>query len=378
LCISFSKLLAMQSFLRFFPRALAAHFSISPVKALAGLFFELFFAPLAIFLPNMPVDHVLRRMTGADYGMWEMDAGLSPVVLFIFVAGLLLVRENPFRRLAGFLFASRRRILALAAIAVFGVVSVEFTLARGFPFSVIKTLPFFSSLHANTRNAAIFILPVIVTAVFLRRRLEASGRGARILNPWMLSLCSILLFAGYVRVPHRFGHLNFTQIEVDAKSLAKCWSIIRTSPDSMVCRHIMDIHDDQVFFNQASSSKPLMPILGYQLEYYKPAIRQGPVTDTLLEAFNMTNPASLVYPEENDLGQFERISVNDKENFLNFIHNRPTTWKRPPNQYVADYVSLDAFILAVVILLGYGVVFTARKSRLLTPVQFNKKNKKSC
>jgi hypothetical protein len=356
LCISISKLLAMQSFLHYFPRVLAAHYAISPAKAITGLLFELFFAPFAVLFQNIPVDHILRRMTGAEYGLWEMDAGLSPIVLFIFCAGLILVKDNPFRRLAGYLFASPRRICALLTLCIVGLLSVEFTVARGFPYTFIKTLPFFSSLHANTRNAAIFIVPIVMSAIFIRQWLEKSGMGGRILNPWLLSLCSIVIFAAYVSVPPRFGHLK-----VDANMLTQCWKIIRMAPDSLVCKRIMEIRDDRVFIEPASSLFPNLPIMGYELEYFKPEIHPGPVADTNSGYFNLTNPASLVYPKENNLRQFERISPGDKENFVKFINNRQTTWKRPHYQYVADKVSLVSFILTGLVVLFYGMMFVGKK-----------------
>jgi hypothetical protein len=58
------------------------------------------------------------------------------------------------------------------------------------------------------------------------------------------------------------------------------------------------------------------------------------------DTFNFTNPASLVFPEENHLTKFDRIALSDEHNFQKFINYEPPAWKLSNLQYRANAVSL--------------------------------------
>ncbi len=71
------------------------------------------------------------------------------------------------------------------------------------------------------------------------------------------------------------------------------------------------------------------------------------------------NPACYQYPVENGCLPGDRIRIEDEENFENFTHGRPVTWKLSRIQYIADYTSLITFILCVGFLIR---IFLRRKT----------------
>jgi hypothetical protein len=358
ICICVSKITAVLSFMRFFPRLTDDHPHISLFKALLGFALQLFFAPMAILFPALPVDDILRRATGSLWGLWEIDAGLSPVILFIFVVFFCYARKCNSMKTIGRILSTGGRVGAFVIICSLGLLSLEFTLSRGFPYTWIKNLPFFSSLHTCTRNGAIFVLPFIVLAIALLRRVRATDRATTLLNPRLLSLAAVLCYCAYIPAAERFGLIGFS-----ARDINSAWQGIRAASDTYRCDRIVNVGDDKVFQLHASSRFPCMPIFGYNLEAFFPLISLGPVEDTSQRYFNMTNPASLVYPKENGLRLFERIAVNDRKNFNDFVHYRATSWKRPPLQHFLDIFSAIAFFATAFTAIGYGVSVIVNKIR---------------
>ena len=97
-----------------------------------------------------------------------------------------------------------------------------------------------------------------------------------------------------------------------------------------------------------SGLKTIEGVFGYKLEDFNHKLEAGEVKKMENGYYNITNPASLVYPKENQLEIFERISIEDQENFEAFINHYQPDWRMPIYQYVLDAVSL----LTCIILLG--------------------------
>ena len=91
-----------------------------------------------------------------------------------------------------------------------------------------------------------------------------------------------------------------------------------------------------------------------------PHLRNGPVDMVYDNAFNIYNPVCLQYPKENNCHLYERISVEDRDNFLLFTHGEKTTWKLSTLQVWADRVTVFSF-------LGVPIALFLVKRRKATP-----------
>ncbi len=123
----------------------------------------------------------------------------------------------------------------------------------------------------------------------------------------------------------------------------------------------MEISDGVVLLQRASNTYSFYVIFGYSNESFFPEFVPGPVRAITDGYYNITNPASLVFPEVNELHLFERISVNDKENFEKFINYQIPNWELPLYQKIFNQISLWSLIFSITILLTYPILAVTRK-----------------
>ena len=93
-CIAGSKIYATLSFMKYFPREIFDNYNVGLSQALIGIVAQLF--GVMTLMPVFLITHTyseflsgsLSNITGAKYGIWEIDTGLSPVLLIILLVGL--------------------------------------------------------------------------------------------------------------------------------------------------------------------------------------------------------------------------------------------------------------------------------------------------
>jgi hypothetical protein len=111
------------------------------------------------------------------------------------------------------------------------------------------------------------------------------------------------------------------------------------------------VPDGSTFLRHASSLPPYEALFGYSLEHFTPAVRPGPTTQITDGCFNMTDPRSLVYPAAHHTALYQRIRVEDRDNFERFIGRRQPCWPLPLGQRLANAFSAVGLGLAAVLLL---------------------------
>ena len=121
---------------------------------------------------------------------------------------------------------------------------------------------------------------------------------------------------------------------------------------------IGDIYDFQTLSAQASSVRPYEPLFGYYLETFTPAIHAGDIHDEDRGTLNMTNPASLVFPELNGLRPFDRIRASDRRNLERFAARQDTDWNIPPFFRWLNLLAVAALAASV----GIPLLGTLRRS----------------
>jgi hypothetical protein len=105
------------------------------------------------------------------------------------------------------------------------------------------------------------------------------------------------------------------------------------------------------FTPKASSIRAYEPMFGYLLEQFKPQTKLGEIRRVEDGYFNMTNPASLVYPEINQTFPFERIKETDRKNLDTFLNRGQPSWKVPMPQKLLNWISVISIMACIAILL---------------------------
>jgi hypothetical protein len=343
------KAYATMSFMRQFPREAADVYPIGLLQALAGFVAQLtgamVIAPLLALLRMDPsrVSGALMKLTGADVrsGVWEMDTGLSPVLIVVLAIGLAWLARD--FRAHGWpkLQPAQKRALALLAVGTW--IAIEATLARGFIYPFLKQLPVLSSLHVNHRLAAAFILPLSIIGAILIDRWQ--GRSRRQAWTWVLMVTSAFSPAAFLLLPAQ-THLRTFDVtaSIEASRLAR-------DGDHFEVAAIVDGDDAAALVARGSSLQPYEPLFGYVNETFTPQVHAGDVHDATGGFLNMTNPASLVFPEINGVRPFDRIAVSERDKLDAFVARRQPEWKVPTVAQWLNWTGVACLLLSVALLL---------------------------
>src|SRR5258706_2125122 len=170
LSINLSKLYAVNSFMRFFPRDMPDSYGVPIQIAPLGLLLQLFgvmgLAPLDALLgiKMTAIRSLLQAYTGAYIGLWELDLSLSPVVWVLLAGGLIGLFKTLFSERLAAIPRRKGFWLALGCLLLAIELALEFTFARGWIYPHLRELPFLKALHINPRFGSAFIFPLAVLA----------------------------------------------------------------------------------------------------------------------------------------------------------------------------------------------------------------------
>lgn len=350
--LALSKLYAVASFMRFFPRDMPAAFDIPLSLAPLGLFLQLFgvmgLAPLYALTGQKvtAIRELLQLYTGAYIGLWELDLSLSPVAWILLSGGVLTL---------GYLILTKRlavsplkgRLLALAFLAFAIYLALEFTFARGFIYPFLRELPFLRALHVNPRFGSAFIFPIALFGAYtlsLWTRSQEESRALALFLPF--NLLALLSLGAYLLIPlDRLQQRTF-----DLRGLQEVYQKIEQG-ETFPIDHVDDINDQRVFDDRASNLKPYEVLFGYDLQTFKTTVEIGPAREIRDGYFNMTHPAGLVYPEINDSAPWQRIPAGQREQLEDFLARRQPGWEIPAAQKAANAVSLVSLVVMLVLFL---------------------------
>ena len=320
------KIVATFALMSQFPRIAADVFEIGPLQALAGVAAQLI-GPMtvmpALLLTGLDPTYIstaLLRLTGASarVGIWEVDSGLSPVLLVFLASGVIGAARHVLRH--GIPALDRRTKLIVAGLAVTTWMAIEMTLARGLFYPLLRQLPVLSSLHVNHRYAAAFIMPLVILGALVIDRWSATAARSRQRVAVAVALAAPFMYLAFPANVHQ-RTFDMTQPRAD-------WSRIRSGERFPVTR-IERVEDHDALARHASSALPYEPLFGYALETFQPQFQVGEVHQVAGGAFNMTNPAGLVFPELNGLQPFDRITAADAQSLDAFIARRQPVWRLP-------------------------------------------------
>lgn len=351
IALSASKLNAIFSYMRFFPRIAGDMYGTTYLQGIAGMATQLLgcFVVIPYFLltgKNLgDLSDFFQHATGAtDYKVWETDLSISPAILLLLIAGMImlisLVRNGRVR------FSKDKAIAAI--VLLFGLwLIADLALAQGWLYNSIKSLPVIRSLHVNVRFAAALIFPLSFLGAYVFHALCKDRRTASLLAFIFLDALAILTPLLYLTLQPSIHLRNF-----NVKWSLRMYSQIGLGNIYPVTK-ISDMGDEFVLSNGSSNLyRTDEAIFGYYREQYTPKVHEGSIFQISDGYFNMTNPASYVFPAENNISPYERFRADQLAELDRFVNRKPFDSKISASQHVANILSLAALICLAI----YAVV----------------------
>lgn len=345
-----SKIFAVYSFMRFFPRTISDSYATSPIAGLFGILLQLLgpmtLAPLLKLAgvdPNLLPNYMLSA-TRAMYGYWEFDMSMPPVALGIIFIGVYGVLRNIQKNTK--LFLPNKKWIAWILLLASTWLVVEFILAKGLFYPFLEKLPVLSSLHVNPRFTAAFLFPLALSAAIIYNRWAARWQGRKPVYMFLaLDALTLIPLCTYYLIGTGFQYRIY-----DITTSQAIYNSIRSGDTLATTEIVSDVDNTDALLLHESNLEPYEAIFGYGLEDFHPEIHAGSIWDTSDGYFNMTNPSGYVFPEINGSRPFERIAVSDQARLEALANHRQPDWKIPLCQRILDWVSGSAFVIIMFIL----------------------------
>ena len=348
LVLSLSKVSAVLAFMRFFPRLISDQYGQTYLQGIAGMIKQLtafsFIVPYYV-LTGRNVEGIadfFHQGAGAQFGLWEMNMILSPGLLILLVLGLgyliyAIIKARPALSLA--------KGIAILILLLGVWLATDLTLAQGWLYNLLKPLPVLRSLHANVRFTSAFIYTLVLLGTYVFHKVFAGKKRGHLAVFFLLSAATLAMLGLYLAVPANMHIRNFnlrSALPVYAK-IDHGWNF--------TLQNVANITDMQVFVEEDSNLSSQDPMFGYEGEFFKPKAVVGPILQVSDGHYNMTNPASYVFPEENNLHPFDLFRVDQKADLEAFIQHQQPNLEISDWQWIADLASLTALIVSIVYLL---------------------------
>jgi len=350
--LSLSKVSAVLAFMRFFPRTIEDHYNQTYLQGMIGITRQLagfnFIVPyfLSTGKHMKVVTDFFHQGAGAQFGLWELDTFLSPALILLLLVGLgylifTISKNKP--------DIARGSILAVLFLCLGIWLATDLTLAHGRLYTLLKPLPVLRSLHANVRFTSAFIFPLAILGGLIFHQVFKDKNWAGQVAFFVLAFSTLVMLSLFLFLPDtaqlRSFNLN-SALPVYAK-LDKGWNF--------TLQNVANITDMEVFQEEDSNLASQDPMFGYQGEYFKPKAVVGPIMEVSNGYYNMSNPASYVFPGENHLQPFDLFRVDQKENLELFINHKQPNLTISSWQKFADIVSIATLVVSVVYLLFVSV-----------------------
>lgn len=345
--ISISKLVAVFSFMRFFSRIVADEYQTSILTGMFGLVLQMLgvmnLVPLLMVAGINPdqLPNYMYSASRADYGIWEMDMSMTPLVFIILIIGVDMFFHHPKKYFARATAGGGKYALLFFFLMVWVV--VEFTLARGVIYNAFRNFPILASLHVNPRFAASFIFPLsFFAALLLDRWLRSQALERHVPILLILNLISLIPLGAYFvfreDILARFYDVRRAQAVYERMQRG----------DSFEVLSIGTVKDNtEALYTNTSNLKLYDPIFGYELEYFNPQIREGSIWEVSDGYYNMTNPIGFVYPDTGKSLPFERFRIEDEETLRLFAKHLQPKWQIPTYQSALNWVSAVSCLLCI-------------------------------
>jgi hypothetical protein len=326
LALMLSKVVAVQSYLRFSPR-IRPMIGQDPSQSTLEYIVKALWA-----IPQ-------NRQLLVDMPGWlhEKSMLIAPITLL----GLILAAVQLEWSIRNYRGKRRTALVAFTASygGLFGTAMLQLPRGTGWLAEAFHRLPIAASQYASTRYLYIFTVFLSVAGVW------AFARAMDRLRAWW-RLLGVLLAVGSTLTAFVFGYLDMLpQVELWT-NIPEHRARFRALDLSLPVRQVVPNLD----LAAGSSLYCYDPLLNDAGDPYL-VLHPGPVTDAQAGYFNLMKPACYEYPEANHCRPGDRISVDDAANLERFVTGSPTTWKVSWAQHIADVVTGLSLLAMLVFLI---------------------------
>jgi hypothetical protein len=354
--LSLSKVYAIYTFMRYFQREITYEYSSeylsTPLLAIMSFFAQLLgtttIAPLMVVtgqdINSLP--RILSYLSGYTYsGLWETDNAVSPALICIFFfAALRHIRAKKKVNLSSL---PKDKLVALLLVILATWLALEYTLAKGWLYSLISQLPVFKSLHINFRFTSVFFFPLATSGALITHQwLQEQNHK----NAWTwFILLNIITLASPLSYFLYTDDVHYRMF--DATNLLTAYQQSKEG-ETFPVKYVTDkdIKDWNVFPLGATTILPYEAVFGYDLRAFTPQIHPGLIFEVTDGYFNMTNPASLTFPLKNGGKVFSLFEETDQGRLELFIQRRQPNWNIPIIQIVFNYISAISFFASLAVI----------------------------
>ncbi len=284
---------------------------------------------------------------------WDMtpasfNYGLSLVPLLIIVLlGLRAVRQGA--GVKSILLAEPVRYLLILALLL---VPLLLNLYQPVWNQWLKSLPLIGQSSNNLRWMILYLLPVLMLAMWLLSRIS--------LKPWQsggLALSLFVLACGQLHwnyqqqaTPAHYTPDGVEQAYLEAKQQQQVpWISFVGGYRDGLGRMMRVLNRNDLLARGGSILNCYEPMFGYELEWF-PASRVEPGSVWTVGAerqFNFHNPSCFLFPEENSCSPGERFSTRERQSLDQLLRYQPLAFVKSRQQQIADMVSLLALLLGL-------------------------------
>jgi hypothetical protein len=317
-----SKLNATLAYMQTFSRAIHDEYNVNWATGIGGLVAQLTGVmttlPLLKLIGKNSLVFVVRlgNWTGTPYSFWELDSSLSPALIILLIYGAwIAIIHKPRIEKENIL----KKIIAGGCLLTAVVLTIEFSITKGFLFTELSKLPILKSLHVNTRFASAFILPLVILGVkvFSDWNGRIKSKMKRIIAFILFDCMALTALWSYYFLP-----MDVQQRFFDIQSLIETYQRIDAGETFPVKVIVPDMNDYEVFTLQASNiSRHYEPLFLYKNELFHPLVHAGSVYEIDNGYYNFTNPTGYVFPNVNGTILYERIRVSETQQLIDFLAN---------------------------------------------------------
>ncbi len=363
--LSASKLSAIFSFMRYFPREIATEFKtnllLSPISIASQLLGTMNLIPIAWVVGINPevIPIYMRAISNQYYGYWEFDMSLTPITFFLLLVSLFKIPSYTKK-----LLASNAKFQIHILILLFFVlwITTELISANGFLYHTLNKFPILKSLHVNIRFTAILIFPLSLIATLSYQDLVSTKSEKSKLFFFVITNILALLPLSLYQSPIV---KNAQSLTYNISSATQLYQDI-ISGKNLVINFLVYIEEDTPSLaKQSSNINTYEPIFGYRLENFDPLVRVGSIWQVEDGYLNMSNPSSYIFPAENKLQIYERFRSTEILSLKAFSQYKKFDFVMPAYQVFCNATSsvMMLFVLFYLILSVKKSFHLANKSK---------------
>jgi hypothetical protein len=322
-------------------------------------FYDALVIPFKILFFGPEVPRIALSISPSPSIFWECSISFVPLILLLFGAFKLL-HDYSKGKLKGCINKSVFSKVCILLIGVFFLIQVPLMYYTPDWNRFLHQLPIISSCSELFRWYCANIPVVILISILLFSRIRLNVR-IEVLLLIVLSLTVYFLNYKRNKDPYHYGLLydggmieaKYDEVKKTGK-IPEITEIVAFSRNDQENIYYRPLGVDSMMVNGFSYVMGYEPVFGYNSELLKfNPLKHGSVFEVENGFYNMKNPASYIFPDENNARPGDHFKVDEREELEQFVRYRAFKFNMPLYQRFLNYFSLTAFLLSLCYVMVY-------------------------